>query len=229
MQVRGPLMPRPTTVFTQVVGRRHKRIHTQDEKPQSKMHRGDTQKGETCAGAGRARTRDTPTGRWASSWSSLGTANHPERAMSQASWSPGSRERVVLRLMKAKSPGVRNPELPRTQLTCRLSWIPAGKRIIASKAWRAQAPCGSQALTEQGKHFHSLRNGSRPSSQRNKENPKGRSLLEPTPANGPPRTQLPDPSGKNKTTKRGPHPNCRTAQPSPASKLEARMFTLHCF
>lgn len=91
------------------------------------MRKRDTQRRETCAGGRKSENeRDTPTGRWASSWSSWGSSN-PERAASQASRGPGSDGPSVLRLMEVLSPGFGSPELPRTQLAYRLSLAPEGK------------------------------------------------------------------------------------------------------
>lgn len=152
------------------------------------MRKRDTQRRETCAGGRKSENeRDTPTGRWASSWSSWGSSN-PERAASQASRGPGSDGPSVLRLMEVLSPGFGSPELPRTQLAYRLSLAPEGK------GQENRSLVQSQVLAGQEETFSLTRKMGTavPQSQRSKEKPRGEPVPGPKPSNRPLRMQLPD-------------------------------------
>lgn len=87
VEMHAPPPPTPRPAVCTPLGGRRPNAHTQDEQPQRTTRRGDTQR-ETCTGGGWG-PGDPPTGRRASSGSSVGTAN-PEGAASQSPGSEGS-------------------------------------------------------------------------------------------------------------------------------------------
>lgn len=129
------------------------------------------------------------------------------------------RELLVLRLM---SPRVKNPELPRTQLTCRLSWAPAGEGPEIIPPLEPGTDRARQTFPRPGNGNSHDRQTLFPGK------PRSRPLPGPKPPNRPPCLQPPCLGTKtNKQTKTQSYFNwSRTAQLSPEPKLEARTFTL---
>ena len=144
------------------------------------------------------------------------------RQLTQNGQSPGHpraqdlRALLVLRLINAASPGVRNPEPPRTQLTSRLSGPLKTKKIIPFWGLAGTRPT---LETGTGRARQTFPLTGKSQVQRNKEEYRGAPLPGPKPPNGPPHLQPPDLGLENNL----PHSNwSSTEQLYSESKLAPR-------